>query len=427
MTQDLRTAFRLAAWAAFVAGLVVVLATSAECVPAQPPAAAAPETPFDLIRFDRQGNLRDPDRLEEIKKRFRGKAPTHIFLLAHGWNNSEDAARASYRKMLQVMRDLAVKEHLRPAGFRAAIIGLHWPSLAFEENKELTELILSQIPASAARAIQPVLKLKYEVNDLQEFFARKWPAQIVAKAFSFIRPFLGKEFAAPEGGDTLNLAALAEKDMATLIDATRIFTFWHMKKRAGTVGANGVRRLLLELQVAFPQAQCHLFGHSFGCKLWLAALAGEEPLPRPVDTLVLLQGAVSTQAFAQTIAVGDKVHKAAYHHVVAQRRVKGPIVATFTAQDLPVMLTYPLAARAAGQVGELDVGARTLSNKAYHGMGAWGIEGVKARAIRKVGESYGFKDELHAIDGTDTEAITGHSGFYTPEVAWMIWAAVMRK
>jgi hypothetical protein len=158
----------------------------------------------------------------------------------------------------------------------------------------------------------------------------------------------------------------------------------------------------------------------------MATLAGEESLLRPVETLVLLQGAVSTQAFAETIPIGDKVHKGAYHLVVTQC-VKGPIVATFTAQDLPVKLTYPLAARAAGQVGELDVGARTLVNRAYHGMGACGIEGVKARTVRKVGEAYGFQEGLHAIDGTDTEAITGHSGFYTPEVAWMIWAAVLRK
>jgi hypothetical protein len=426
MTQARGTVLRLVAWIGILTSLAWMLVTCPEDMPAQTPAVVPPETPFDRVRFDRQGNLRDPDRLEEIKKRFRSRPPTHIFLLAHGWNNSEDAAWASYGRMLHVMHDLADKEHLRPAGFRPAIIGLHWPSLAFEEDKELIELILSQIPASAARAIKPVLKLKYEVDDLQEFLARKGPVEGVAKAFSFIRPFLGKEFAAPEGGDTLNLAALDDKDMATLIDAARIFTFWHMKKRAGTVGANGVRRLLLELEAAFPQAQLHLFGHSFGCKLWLAALAGEEPLLRPVQTLVLLQGAVSTQAFAETIPIGDKVHKGAYHLVVTQR-VKGPIVATFAAQDLPVKLTYPLAARAAGQVGELEVGARTLVNKAYHGMGAWGIEGVKARTVRKVGEAYGFQEGLHAIDGTDTEAITGHSGFYTPEVAWMIWAAVLRK
>ena len=61
-----------------------------------------------------------------------------------------------------------------------------------------------------------------------------------------------------------------------------------------------MRQALVVLQQAFPKARFHLIGHSFGCKVWLECLR-EPKLPRPVDTLILLQGAVSNRCFAESL------------------------------------------------------------------------------------------------------------------------------
>src|SRR5262249_54001378 len=74
-------------------------------------------------------------------------------------------------------------------------------------------------------------------------------------------------------------------------DVFRTFTYWQMKKRAGVVGQTGVRATVAAVQDQFPAARVHLIGHSFGCKVVLAAVAGPgQPLTRPVQTVVLLQG-----------------------------------------------------------------------------------------------------------------------------------------
>ena len=69
--------------------------------------------------------------------------------------------------------------------------------------------------------------------------------------------------------------------------------------RARTIGERTVHQLLSTLQTKAPAARFHLMGHSFGCIVVSAAIAGPvedgrivDPLPRPVNTLFLVQGAM---------------------------------------------------------------------------------------------------------------------------------------
>src|SRR5262249_52613051 len=153
------------------------------------------------------------------------------------------------------------------------------------------------------------------------------------------------------------------------------------------VGSNGAHQILVQLQTAFPTAQFHAIGHSFGCKVWLSALACKDA-PRPIDSLILLQGAVSTQAFVEKVSGTTKTVPGGFHCLVAEGRIKGPIIATFTARDLAVRWTFPLASRAAGHVAETDLRERKLGRECYRGMGGWGLDGVTARTFREPGKEY---------------------------------------
>jgi hypothetical protein len=95
------------------------------------------------------------------------------------------------------------------------------------------------------------------------------------------------------------LAAFGGTSFGGLLAPLRVLTFWHMKRRALHVGAVGVATLLARLQDAAPAARFHLMGHSFGCIVVSAAVAGREPRAhRPIASLALVQGAMSLWSFS---------------------------------------------------------------------------------------------------------------------------------
>src|SRR5690606_17327813 len=85
-----------------------------------------------------------------------------------------------------------------------------------------------------------------------------------------------------------------------LLMPLRQLSFWKMKDRGRRFGETGGHSLLRALQMASPVARFHLMGHSFGCIVVSATVAGtadKPPLPRPVDSLFLVQGALSIWAY----------------------------------------------------------------------------------------------------------------------------------
>src|SRR3546814_13366531 len=75
-------------------------------------------------------------------------------------------------------------------------------------------------------------------------------------------------------------------------------SFWQMKDRARSVGERGVAGLLRKLQGAASEyTRFHLMGHSFGCIVVSAAIAGEPGAtpPKPVASAFLAQGALSSE------------------------------------------------------------------------------------------------------------------------------------
>jgi hypothetical protein len=374
--------------------------------------------------------------------------PTDVFLLGHGWNNNFADASQTYTAVIAQMTAVAdATPGLRPAPYRPLAIGVIWPSKVWDESAEaafesvgaaanphtssMAETVyiaLSPERASSAGFRHDVLRMQqFLVKDRLEGAERDEFRALLRRHAD--RPTL------PEDESIFEPEAPAEAlegvtagDFSAR-DVFRTFTYWQMKKRAGVVGQTGVRAAVAAAQERFPTARVHLIGHSFGCKVVLAAVAGPGvPLARPVQTIVLLQGAVSYEAMANKVSGTNS--PGGYHAALAPGRVDGPIVSTFSRLDQACSEAYPMGSRLAGQVGELE----GLLDR-YRALGAVGARGVGAEldhrlAMQDTGGTYSFTGRgVWSIDGGTPPAafITGHSEIRTPQVAWLIWSAVRRR
>src|SRR5262249_3198388 len=146
--------------------------------------------------------------------------------------------------------------------------------------------------------------------------------------------------------------------------------------RARHFGESGAHTLLNALQQSVPSGRdvrFHLMGHSFGCIVASAMLAGpggQASLTQPVDSVALVQGALSLWSYCE--AIPATLGKAGYFRsIVAGRSVRGPIISTQSQYDTAVGRWYPLAAGAARQFtfapGQVPK---------YGGVGTFGIRGL---------------------------------------------------
>ena len=163
-----------------------------------------------------------------------------------------------------------------------------------------------------------------------------------------------------------------------------------------------------------------------------AAVAGPPGgglLARPVNSLVLLQGALSLWAFCSNIpeAPGKPGY---FHRIISQDLVRGSIVTTQSRYDTAVGKWYPRAAWAAGQVvfavGQLPK---------YGAVGAYGIQGpgvrrLETRMLPATGD-YGLRSgHVYNVNGDQYINVGGgfsgaHSDIRKPEVGHLVWAAFL--
>jgi hypothetical protein len=401
----------------------------------QPAQESPPRPPVHLIAYDEAGAIQaaDAKRLAEIIAKSKRKPPTHIFIAAHGWLNQKDNAQLSYDLMRDLLYGVVVDQKLYPKDYEPLRIGVYWPSMKLPDaqkelssgSKEGAEKALGGVNEDG-RAAAPGRSEKFraDVSKLQELVKRnavKGAADFkkdLEQAHEIFRAHAPAGAVAP-----FDPAELPDLDVDTIDRAAQLYTYWQMKQRAGIEGEKGVNALVARLQNEFPKATVHLIGHSFGTKVVLSALAKD--LPRPVDTVVLLQGAVSYQAFADKVEGLQQDTEGGYKKTLAQ--VNGPVVATFSSKDHAVGVDYPIASHLARQLGEVDgkAAAPGAPRKCYGGLGGVGVAGKAPVAMGKKGARYGFDKGLYSIDGSDH--IPGHTEIYNDDVAWLIWAAVLRR
>lgn len=473
-----------------------------------------PGTPvtYHLVRYDERGaELPDADGSSAsgavVKAAQEGV--TDVFVLSHGWKGDVPAAIRQYDKWVGAMvRQDADRARVRGVvpDFKALVVGLHWPSLPFGDERapemllgedegesddpaladefadeaamdtgSLVDLYTSRLTAGSEAADHPdvvrtaLTRILVAADDpavAEQVTAGQLPDDLVEAYKTLfesapvgsgglaaapdadndvfdpqltITQWTGGEAAAPPDPDMLlgpldGLGDLAAKARSVLLMPVRQLSFWTMKRRAKVVGESGMHDLLAAIQRKAPDARIHLMGHSFGCIVVSAALAGPmsaegellDRLPEPVASVFLVQGAMSLWSYADDVpfAPGGRGHFQVLRRDPSL--VSGPIVTTRSTHDTAVGKLYPLGARV---VGDVLLGEELPK---FGGIGAWGIKGTDATDVEVLAatEDYGFEGgKVYNVEASRVIRVGGgpsgaHSDISHDEIAHVMWQAV---
>ncbi len=427
---------------------------------------------YHLIAFDAEGRERPEDgglaSRGGLQALAQGQA-TDVFLFSHGWQGDIPGAQRQYDAWIGVMvacgDDIERMKQARSGAFQPLLIGLHWPSLPWGDESlggpgtsfapvapptverlvdEYAERI-ADTPAAreALRCIIEAARTNPDPDELPEEVKAAYEAldreSGLGSAGVGAAPGDDREPFRPEliYGVTRSSAAVSfgAPSLGGVLSPLRTLSFWKMKDRARHFGESGAHDLLKALQQSVPSGRnvrFHLMGHSFGCIVVSAMLAGpgsQAPLAQPVDSVVLVQGALSIWSYCDAIP-GTSGKAGYFHSIVAGRRVRGPIISTQSQYDTAVGRWYPLAAGAARQVtfvpGQLPK---------YGGVGTFGIRGldrsVADMAMLRVDRLYGFEaGRIYNIESSGVIRNGGgfsgaHSDIAQPEVAHAVWEAAL--
>lgn len=418
-------------------------------------------TSYALIAFDGDGNERSDDAQgvggkmsARILQDAAASPPSHVFFFSHGWKGDVPAAIDQYNRWIKAMTDLTADAGAMGAGFKPLWIGLHWPSLPWGDDElggnsfsptaprtsELLDSYVARLGGDAG-AVHAQLQIILDENESNAGAMSLRPP--VAAAYRRLAELIGRKAGRPGGPPDAEEAAFDPEqafeagneggaafgggfDFGGLLGPLRQLSFWKMKNRARTVGEGGMHRFIASLQQALPAAHFHLMGHSFGCIVVSSVLGGPDgktALPRAVDSLVLVQGALSLWGYADRIP--DQAGGGYFNGMIRRGAVRGPVVVTTSEHDSAVGTFYPLAARLSGKV---DFAALPE----YGAIGAFGIQGMDgvapAKLLPQTGQ-YDFKaGKVYNLESSQFIAkMDGSSGAHSdidgPQVAHALWQA----
>jgi hypothetical protein len=387
---------------------------------------------FDFFRlhFDENGNLRQQGELHELKQR--AAQATDAIYIAHGFRNDEADATGLYARFLQTFRHHVDGDFKESLGSRRFVVaGVYWPSKKFPEQVEMgvsTEglredlrdkerarahlldlrdtvagpeqkddlnraiVLLDSLKANAAAQdefVRCVLKLLHD----SQLDAMEGITKVICKKGSDLLSALKTPIRNPVRSPTLDEGGVAEFGAAIVPPQAattqgpgdiaggifgRIGTFlnlttWYvMKNRSSVVGANGVADAVREVKGSAPAIRVHLAGHSLGGRMMASCCEslGQDPKVQP-DSLTLLQAAFSHYGFSANNGLGQAGF---FRSVIDNKVVKGPFLATFSAQDQVVGGVYAIASR----LGQ-NTAAVGDANDEFGGIGRNGLKRPQKR------------------------------------------------
>ncbi|MBX9255542.1 hypothetical protein H1Q63_16650 [Desmonostoc muscorum CCALA 125] len=452
---------------------------------------------YYLIAFDANGNEREKNGklisqivLDVLSKSRQPEQPiTDVFLMSHGWQGDVPAAIDQYDKWIRAMgknrADIQKMQQLRP-GFRPLIIGLHWPSkpwgdedlnalspnktiVSFDTTDNSQEELINQYSQriSDTEAAKEALRTIFTAAEEYDVAPDTLPPEVYAACQVLIKEAsLSSEGEDADGwseNESLNLdpdgvyqTTLAEEskdvsfgigdDVKSAADAflniPRLLSFWKMKDRARKIGQTSGFNLLKRLQqVTDKTVRFHLMGHSFGCIFVSATVAGTQnsKLVRPVNSLVLIQGALSLWSFCSNVPHRNNV-PGYFRSIITEGKVAGPIVTTQSKHDKAVKNAYPMAGTL-GILGgqDIDFSVDTPSYPGVGGIGCYGIQGDGLEIINypkgmlTLEESYDFKPgKIYNLESSKYIVVPpsfldifmgAHNAIDKPEVAHAVWSA----
>ncbi|MBE9209639.1 hypothetical protein IQ244_24710 [Nostoc sp. LEGE 06077] len=388
------------------------------------------------------------------------------------------AAKEQYNNWITAMGSRAadiqkIKElrQLQNQEFRPLLIGLHWPSKPWG-NEDLNAKPTSY-DTSGSELNNLIDQYAQDVADTEA--AREALRTIFAASIEYANPpetlppqvnqayeVLIKEAALngdEEDGASLNLnpeniyqSLIAENaetqeisfgigDAADnkILDLLGYLSYWKMKERAREIGSTSGFKLLTQLQkVAAKTTRFHLVGHSFGCIVVSSIVNGKDnnQLVRPVDSLVLIQGALSLWSYCPDILRRRNL-SGCFSSILNNRKVTGPIVTTRSIHDNSVTKLYPTASvlgRFQGQ--DINFAETNSEFPEYGSIGTFGIQGINEATSLKMypcDKPYNFQSgKVYNLESSEfirnTDPKTGkdedaHNSIAKPEVAHAVWAA----
>jgi pimeloyl-ACP methyl ester carboxylesterase len=431
--------------------------------------------PWYVIPFDQDGACIAPLTREHLLGVVAANTYTDIFLFSHGWNNDWDTASERYQSFIDGFARLRQQLKLTvTVPYKPLLVGVFWPSIALvmpwerapkfaggpptpsdaeQWRRELQDLgdtvdpsdrealyKLTQTEAlddPAARQLADILTkvtktFELSDQDLGPGTPDSTAADLLDRARQIPRTAARNDASGQFGfANTVTASPTAAFDLSTLDprNLVRIATVLQMKDRAARVGARGVHQLLRDILSTGPGPRLHLVGHSYGAIVILSALCypPTESLPAPVDSMLLLQPAVSQWCFAANVA--DKGYPGGYRP--ALDRVRGKIITTFTKQDGPLTRLFHLAVRRARDLGQPNIapGGTLLPAppSLYAALGGFGPAGLadeehQVSRIKPPGEKYDLDattPKLLALNGDDV--IKSHGDISNPETWWALF------
>jgi hypothetical protein len=434
---------------------------------------------FHRLAFDAEGKPTHLPALDALAAR--AAAATDAIVIAHGFRNDEQEASRLYEDFLRTLRTHVsgpFQAELGPRRFLVA--GVYWPSKAFDEGgadagsaqgldderaaKDEVKETLEELKAEDACAqqrprIDRAIRLLDSVKDdpgAQDDFVREVlslledaeldptegldrfvstsGSELLAKlAFPVILPGTAPDgeggVAASvlprgdgEGGHTEGLGVVVGSIFGRIGQFLNLTTWYVMKNRSGVVGAGGLAKAVRRIKATSPTLRLHLVGHSLGGRLVAACARSLTAAPAvAVDSLTLLEAAFSHYGFS---ADNGKGQAGFFRPVVEKRAVRGPLFATFSAQDRVVGKAYALASRLVGD----NVQAVGDAGDPYGGIGRNGAqrtaEAVFEPLRRAGGTRYTFPPgKVVNLDGSGG-IIKDHSDVTNPHVTFAFACAL---
>ena len=430
--------------------------------------------PYSTVEFDKEGQvLKEPDVPADTAE---------LIVVSHGWNNDREAAETLYRRLFENFAQVTAQDAVIKAS-KMAIVGIIWPSKKFDEfmtepteanlrlggaaaaggqtdkassEKAMHEAINRVVPlfddANAAGIIAALQKLvpqlesdtdkqrefvetlrklvepdgtlnsQHSSNDGSDMFFEDSAAAVFERAVQepVASIAVTDDNAPTDTGHAAGIGDLFSGVASAVQSLLNMTTYYEMKKRAGTVGTNGVAPLLDKLSAQLTDLRrIHLVGHSFGGRVVTAAATNSTT--DKLYSLSLLQAAFSQNAFS-------KKRSGFFRSMVENKRIKGPVLVTHTRNDTAVGRAYAIASRisgdnASGVGGPDDIFGGLGSN------GAQQMDAVEiANGVNKLlatDQPYTWQaGKFHNLESSDfiidPKGGDAHGFVYVPQVAWAI-------
>jgi hypothetical protein len=400
---------------------------------------------------------------------------TDVFLMSHGWMGDVPAAISQYDRWIAAMAmckdDIERASKVRP-GFRPLLVGFHWPSLPYgDEEMSAGSSVSFSAPGAGAEAPPDTAALidAYVDRIANTPAARKALETIFAAAAADTAPpklspevveayrVLDRESGLGSGGpanapgsdrepfdpEAAYQSALEDSEVSfgsfglgPVLGILQNLSFFKMKDRARMVGETSVHPLLATLQRVATETgrdvRFHLMGHSFGCIVMSATLAGPPggAIAAPVHSAFLAQGAVSFWSYCSDIPHA-KGNPGYFRGIIDASRVSGAIVTTQSEHDTAVCKAYPAACFVRG-----DVAFAPGEFPKYGALGAFGARGpgVEAVDLKMLdwNQPYDFeRGKIYNIESSQYIAEIqslgsgAHNDIAHPQVAHAMWSAVL--